>query len=126
MKRGLPRPLVYIEKLENLGWDDDAKWRNRRYPIPYTAGGYISLISDGRAKECVSFRKCFVCGEHVPGKPWALAKGEDLSTEHGEAGPYHEVCIKIAMRMCPHIAEGEYSAVQIDYPELESDTKDYW
>lgn len=127
MKRGLPRPLVHLQKLE-VYESDDPKWDNRRYPMPYTSRDEaISLIDDVRAKECVQEWKCFVCGEKVkPDETWALAKGKDLNTDHGEAGPYHKVCLDIAMKMCPHIAEGWYFAVKMDIGDLRSDVKDFW
>ena len=127
MKRGLPRPLIKVDTFE---WhtDPDPKWIGRRFPMPYTSREEdIGLIHDGRAKECVDFRKCFVCGNHVDGTPWVLYKDvEGVGSDHGEAGPYHKVCLDIAMKMCPHIAEGPYLAVQMPYDELEQDTKGIW
>jgi hypothetical protein len=129
MERGLPRPLLKINKISEYV-SEDPKWNNRRYPVPYTARegrSGIALISDERAKECVIDWVCFVCGNEVkPDETWALAKGKDLNTDHGEAGPYHKVCLDIAMKMCPHIAEGTYFAVEMHKTELMPDVANFW
>lgn len=129
MPRGLPRPILKIDAVSPYV-SEDPRWNNRRYPVPYTAREGregIALISDPRAKECVIDWMCFVCGEKVRAdETWALAKGRDLSTDHGEAGPYHKVCLDIAMKMCPHIAEGTYFAVKIHKSDLMKDVLDFW
>lgn len=127
MNRGLPRPLFFVDQVTPM-YKNPKRWDGRRYPLPYTSReDAISLIDDGRAKECVVDWKCFVCGEDVEGfSCWAIAKGRDLDTEHGEAGPYHKVCVDIAMKMCPHLAEGDYYAIETKRSELRKDVKGFW
>jgi hypothetical protein len=122
MPKGMPRPVVLKEKM-SYRWR--GQWEGRRFPLPYTAQkNDISLIHEGRAKECVKNRLCFVCGETVD-DPWALAN-ERGSTDHGEAGPYHELCATITLKMCPHVNEWGYTKVKITWEELESFTEDFW
>lgn len=122
MPRGLPRPIFPKEEM-SYNWRDN--WAGRKFPLPYTAQKTdISLIHEGRAKECVKQRLCFVCGDAVD-DPWALAN-EKNSIEHGEAGPYHEVCATITLKMCPHVNEWGYSKRKVTWEELEDFTGDFW
>ena len=123
MKRGFPRPKVFIEKTTsadnvtpNVSYGN--KWDGRNYPVPYTAGEYISVFSEERGIECIQNKVCSVCGEYVEDELVGLAILNDegsepdyvrFAAEYGwittEAGPFHFPCLNLAFTMCPHLAE---------------------
>jgi len=104
MKRGYPRPQMRVEKIS--ADVDKERWGNRSYPIPYSARtNLISRIHYGRTIECITYRKCLVCGTVVDldddGKVIVLL---DRGMIGVESGPFHEKCARLTARLCPVVA----------------------
>lgn len=131
MKRGFPRPQMYIEVCTtNVIVDDEGvrtyggygeKWNHKTYPVPYTAQSHnISTVESDRLDECHENCLCLACGEQVPqDEIWAMVmRGEYFQ----ESGPFHEKCARLTERMCPHIAEskGKYTFKQATWDEVKS------
>lgn len=108
MKRGYPRPQMRVEKC-SVDVPDKARWSGRSYPVPYSARtDKISRIHYGRINECITYRKCIVCGNVVDldsdGNIIALL---DRGRVGVESGPFHEKCARLTANLCPVIARDE-------------------
>lgn len=105
MKRGFPRPQTLVETTTppSRRTAYQKKWLGISYPHPYTArADLISRLHYGRVFECITFKKCIVCGKHVKGnKVWTYRDGDRLTPD---SGPFHEKCVKLTQALCPFVA----------------------
>lgn len=140
MKRGLPRPRFHVDETQTMYRyrnedgvpsfkELDPKWANRDYPMPYTAGEYISSLSSERLGECHAFKKCIVCGEHVDGDIVHILLDLELMTGDwifDESGPFHEKCAVMTYHFCPHInMGGQYEFALAEWKFVRSRLKRY-
>lgn len=115
MKRGFPRPRMYVgtTRRHPSRGSYGAKWNNKTYPHPYSASErVIADIHPGRMKECVKFKICGTCGDVVEDDMVGLILYNPKSPKvsgrdwlNPESGPYHFKCLIINFTQCPHLVE---------------------
>lgn len=115
MKRGFPRPRTYVGKTSRhpSRGSYGKRWNSKTYPHPYTASDdAVSNISEGRVRECTTFKRCGTCGEPVDDDLVGLIiynthspKIKSKDWLHAESGPYHFKCLVLNFTMCPHLVE---------------------
>jgi hypothetical protein len=109
MRRGFPRPVFDTEDMKKLAWYGNHGTYNRFLPTPYTAlTDSIAMLSEERASECLRDVVCSVCGEAVEFNEhgWIPVLFKDNHLPY-EAGPFHEKCAYLTMKLCPHIARSD-------------------
>lgn len=105
MKRGFPRPQLKVSRMQNFRFSEEEQGRygNRQYPIPYTAmDGDLSRVDPARVVECAQYKKCIVCGKHVEGDiVWVYRNGSNGWVP--DSGPFHKKCKDLTIAMCPMV-----------------------
>lgn len=119
MKRGFPRPRVFIDKTHTHPSKGSygRKWDKKSYPHPYNASdSNVAEIHEGRLKESIKFKVCGTCGEHIEEdlvgliinntrSPKVYKVYKDGAILNTESGPYHIKCLQLNFTMCPHLVE---------------------
>lgn len=105
MKRGFPRPTMYVREIQSWRYTDDERntMSHQTYPVPYTAhDDSLARLHVGRVKDCTSFRNCIVCGEWCPDdEVWVYLNGVNGYVE--DSGPFHEKCMRLTQAKCPMV-----------------------
>jgi len=94
----------------------------RGYPIPFftfidpeTGIPNFTTIAPGKIRDCVRFRKCWICGEKM-GRFMSFVIGPASSITHvsGEP-PSHRECARFACRVCPFLANPNMKRIPDKY-----------
>lgn len=127
MRRGFPRPVFDTDRTKDRYPHNDGSY-NRFLPTPYTAlTSSIAMLDEERARECLVDVVCSVCGDEVDfnDQGWIPVLFKDNHLPY-EAGPFHEKCAYLTLKMCPHIAKDDSWSVGMINIETYIRHQEHW